>query len=595
MRNQSAALRSFADAVHSLNSRPNSVRPTSSLLQWLFVGLLFGLVLGGCSNQSVDAGSPTPAATTETTTSAPKVLSDTTPTGATAPLLDGIGPLHLPISTDVPLAQKYFDQALTLAFGFNHAEAVRSFREAARQDPTCGMCYWGVALALGPNINAPMAPEAIPEAWAAVQQALALRHLETPREQAYIDAISTRYSQDGEGRAALDLVYAGAMQRLVERFPQDHNARTLMAEAYMDVTPWAYWNDDASPGPHTERFVAALEQVIAEQPDHPGALHLYIHAMEQYSPTKAEVVADRLGPLVPVAGHLVHMPSHIYLRVGRYHDAVIANTKAAESDEDYIAQCNAQGLYPAAYYPHNIHFLWYSAMMEGRRQLALDSAHKLRDRVPLEMAKMMGSVQQFLAVPSYTYVRFGLWEQALAEAPPPADLPLAQAMWHYAHGMAYASTDRLLEAQKSLAELQLLQSNGTLEALVVRQGHPVAPTLLNIATHLVAARIAQLEGNNEVELAQLTHAVAAQDSLPYTEPPFWHFPVRQALAAAQMRQGDPMAAAATYRQDLVKFPRNGWSLFGLLQAQPQAVDAAELTALLQTAWKYSDIEPTAGY
>lgn len=556
----------------------------------LVLCLLAGLLVGGCSNQ--EAGSApelVPELAPEAT--AASVSAD----GVTAPLLEGIGPLHLPISTDVPLAQKYFDQALTLAFGFNHAEAVRSFREAARQDPTCGMCYWGVALALGPNINAPMAAEAIPEAWAAVQQALVLRDQQTPREQAYIDAISTRYSPAGEDRAALDLVYAGAMQRLVERFPQDHTARTLMAEALMDISPWAYWNDDTSPGPHTEKLVAALEQVIAEKPDHPGALHLYIHVMEQYYPAKAEVVADLLGSLVPVAGHLVHMPSHIYLRVGRYHDAVIANSKAAASDENYIAQCNAQGLYPAAYYPHNIHFLWYSAMMEGRRELALASAHKLRDRVPLEMAKMMGSVQQFLAVPSYTYVRFGLWEQALAEAPPPADLPLAQAMWHYAHGMAYASTERLSQAQQSLAELQLLQSNRTLDALVVRQGHPVAPTLLNIATHLVAARIAQLQGYDAKELGQLTQAVAAQDSLPYTEPPFWHFPVRQALASAQLRQGEPAAAAATYREDLVKFPRNGWSLHGLLQAQPQAADVAELTEELQIAWKYSDIEPTAGY
>lgn len=571
------------------------------LLGGLSLTVLVGLLASGCSSRAVDGVLDVPAsasaaseASTEASTSA-KSLSNTTPTGATAPLLKGIGPLHVPISTDVPLAQKYFDQAITLAFGFNHAEAVRSFREAARQDPTCGMCYWGVALALGPNINAPMAAEAVPQAWAAVQQALALRDQETPREQAYIDAISTRYSKEGEDRAALDLVYAGAMQRLVERFPEDHTARTLMAEAYMDVTPWAYWNDDASPAPNTQKFVAALEQVIEEQPNHPGALHLYIHAMEQFSPGKAEAVADRLGPLVPVAGHLVHMPSHIYLRVGRYHDAVIANTKASESDEYYIAQCNAQGLYPAAYYPHNIHFLWYSAMMEGRRELALASAHKLRDRVPMEMAKMMGSVQQFLAVPSYTYVRFGLWDKALAEPPPPADLPLAQAMWHYAHGMAYASTDQLQQAQASLAQLQQLQSDGTLEALVVRQGHPVAPTLLNIATHLVEARIAQLQGAQTTELAQLTLAVAAQDSLPYTEPPFWHFPVRQALASAQLRQGDPVAAAATYRADLVKFPRNGWSLYGLLQAQPQAQDSAELKRELATAWKYSDIEPTAGY
>ena len=543
-------------------------------------------VLFGCQ-QTPDTSTP-PAATVEDAALSP---SD----DRTAPLLDGIGPLSMPITTEVPRAQAYFDQALTLMYGFNHAEAVRSFTEAARLDPTCGICYWGVALALGPNINAPMGAEAVPKAWDAVQKALELAPNESERERAFIDAVSTRYSESGEDRAALDLVYAGAMQRLVERFPDDLNARTLWAEALMDLSPWAYWESDGAPGPHTETLVAQLEHVIAEDPQHPGALHLYIHAMEQFTPEKAEAAADRLGPLVPVAGHLVHMPSHIYLRVGRYHDAVLANTEAALADEDYIAQCNAQGFYPAAYYPHNIHFLWYSAMMQGRRELAVASAQRLRSKVPIEMAKDLGMVQQFLAVPSYTYVRFGLWDEAMAEAEPPADLPLAQAMWHYAQGMARASTGDAAAAREHLATLERLQDDGTLEALIVRPGFPVAPTLLTIATQLTAARIAQVEGDGELELDLLRQAVVAQDSLPYTEPPFWHFPVRQALAEAQLRHGRPEDAARTYRADLVDFPKNGWSLYGLLQAAPQAPDAAQLAALLETAWEHSDIEPTLGF
>ena len=310
----------------------------------------------------------------------------------TAPLLEGIGPLKFPISTSVPRAQAYFNQALTLAFGFNHAEAVRSFREAARLDPTCGICYWGVALALGPNINAPMGQEAVAPAWQAVQDALARREFENEREQAYIDTIASRYSEDGADRKTLDILYDGAMSGLVERYPDDLHARTLHAEALMDLMPWAYWSDDGSPAnDHTITLVNELETVLARNPEHPGAAHLYIHAMEQFEPHKAIAAADTLGPLVPVAGHLVHMPSHIYLRVGRYADAVDANAKAALADEDYIAQCNAQGLYPAAYYPHNVHFLWYAAMMEGRKALAIENALKLKERVPREMAKMMGA------------------------------------------------------------------------------------------------------------------------------------------------------------------------------------------------------------
>ena len=255
------------------------------------------------------------------------------PAGATAPLLEGIGDLHFPISTDSPTAQQYFNQALTLAFGFNHAEAVRSFKEAARLDPTCGICWAGAALALGPNINAPMNAAAVAPAWEAVQMALAQRGSETPREQAYIDAIASRYSEQGDDRATLDLIYAGAIGGVAERFPEDLHARTLHAEALMDLMPWEYWQDDGSPASdHTTKLVAELEHVMAQDPNHPGAAHLYIHAMERFEPYKAEAAADRLGDLVPVAGHLVHMPSHIYLRVGRYADAVDANAKAAMAD-----------------------------------------------------------------------------------------------------------------------------------------------------------------------------------------------------------------------------------------------------------------------
>ncbi len=514
----------------------------------------------------------------------------------TAPLLEGIGPLEFEISTEVPLAQAYFNQALTLAFGFNHAEAVRSFKEAARLDATCGICWAGAALALGPNINAPMMPDAVAPAWEAVQRAQTLRPFENPREQAYIDAIATRYSESGENRAALDVVFAGAMQGLVERYPNDLHARTLWAESLMDLMPWEYWLDDGAPASeHTTNLVAQLEHVLELDPQHPGAMHLYIHAMERFEPEKAVAAADGLRDLVPIAGHLVHMPSHIYLRVGRYADAVIANQKAALADEDYIAQCNAQGLYPAAYYPHNIHFLWYSAMMEGRKALSVDSALKLAEKVPLEVAEQMGALQSYVAVPVYTYIRFGMWDDVLALPVHDGKLPFAQAMSHYGRGLAYAAKGNLQGAELELEVLESLAADEDLRGLNMRRPG-VVDDLTGIAISLVRARIARTLDDAEAELAELEKAVAHQDKLPYTEPPLWHYPVRQTLGEAQMRMGDHAAARETFAEDLVHFPMNPWSLYGMEMAQQElGEDTAELTEQRTNAWRNADIDPAVSW
>ena len=510
----------------------------------------------------------------------------------TAPLLEGIGPLEFSISTDQPKAQAYFNQALTLAFGFNHAEAVRSFREAARLDPTCGICYWGVALALGPNINAPMGEGAIAPAWQAVQKALALREFENPQEQAYIDAIVSRYSEDGDNRATLDKLYASAMAAVVEQFPADLHARTLHAEALMDLMPWEYWLDDGSPASHnTTTFVQALEDVMEADPNHPGAAHLYIHAMERFEPYKAVDAADRLGPLVPVAGHLVHMPSHIYLRVGRYSDAVDANAKAAMADEDYIAQCNAQGLYPAAYYPHNIHFLWYSAMMEGRKDLSIDSGLKLAERVPVAVAKQMGALQSYLAVPFYTYVRFGMWDELLALPMPEEGLPYTEAMALYGRGVAQAAQGDTSQAQQTLEALTLLGETEALQKMNMRR-EGVTQHLIGIATNLVAARIHRTQGNMDQEISALEQAVAHQDALPYTEPPLWHYPVRQTLGEARLRNDSFQGAIAAFLKDLEHFPQNPWSLFGLEQAKAGlGQNTDQIKTQRKHAWRNADIDP----
>ncbi|MDD9961863.1 MAG: hypothetical protein OXP11_09670 [Gammaproteobacteria bacterium] len=512
-----------------------------------------------------------------------------------APLLEGVGPLHFAISTDAPKAQRYFDQALTLAFGFNHAEAVRSFRAAAAIDPTCGICYAGAALALGPNINAPMSEEAIAPAWEAIGMALAQRPHETDRERDYIDAIAARYSADGTDRAALDAAYAEAMRVLAEKYPGDLNARTLYAEALMDLSPWAYWQADGSPNAHTVALVDALEHVLATDPNHPGAAHLYIHAMEQFTPEKAEAAADRLGGLVPVAGHLVHMPSHIYLRLGRYEDAVTANERAAAADEDYIAQCNAQGLYPAVYYPHNLHFLWYAAMMEGRRELALATAERLSERIPVEMAQAMGAIQAYLPVRMYTFVRFGMWDEALAAPAVAEALPYAEAMRHYGRGLAFAAKGELAAAQAELEALEAVRGSGELELVVLRRAD-ISDTLVGIAANLVRAGMAKQRGDGDEEIKQLRESVAAQLSLPYSEPPFWHYPIRQSLGTALLRHGDAEAAEEVFAADLGEFPENGWSLHGLSQALTGRGEAnAAVQARLEAAWRNADIEPSTGW
>jgi hypothetical protein len=516
-------------------------------------------------------------------------LADVQPDGTTAPLFHGIGPLHVPISTTNELAQKYFDQGFTLMYGFNHAEAIRSFKEAARLDPTCGICWWGVALSYGPNINLPMQKEAIPEAWKAVQTAQSLKSNETPQEQAYIDAVATRYSESGDGREKLDHAYVDAMAKLVAAYPDDPNAATLYAESLMDLSPWDYYQPDGSPKPETTIALAQIERVIKANPDHPGALHFYIHAVEATAtPERAEAAADELGDLVPVAGHLVHMPAHIYLRVGRYHDAVSQNELAAAADEDYIAQCNAQGFYPAMYYPHNLHFLWYAAMMEGQKKLAVETSRKMAQHVPLDEAKKEGQVQQFLPVPMYTLVRFGMWTDVLAEPAPPDGVPFATAMWHYGRGVAFAHTGQLDKAAEELAAVESAKGLGA--QILINQKPDVINSLVDIGADLVRAAIASAHSDHAAETAALEKAVAAQDGLQYTEPPFWYYPIRQSLGAAYLRANRPADAERVFKEDLAYFKNNGWSLWGLGEAMAaQGQDASATKAAQLVAWQYSDL------
>lgn len=552
------------------------------------VCVLSALLLAGCAGDPVETDGHGP----HDSPSSDAVLEPID--DRTSPLLDGIGSLHFPISTDVPLTQAYFNQGLTLAFGFNHAEAVRSFNEAARRDPTCGICFWGAALALGPNINAPMSDEAVEPAWQALQQARLLSVHETSAEQAYIDALSRRYSANGADRAVLDASYAEAMADLTQQYPDDLHARTLYAEALMDLMPWGYWNDDGTPSrPETLTLVSELEAVLASDPEHAGAAHLYIHAMERFEPKKAEAAADRLGSLVPVAGHLVHMPSHIYLRLGRYADAVDANLKASLADENYIAQCNAQGLYPAAYYPHNVDFLWYAAMMDGRRELSLATATKLANHIDPVMAVSFPAMQRHLLAPAFTHIRFGEWESVL-ELPAPAplaDLPFMAAMFHYTQGLAHAA---LGDREEAAAELALLRDVIATEAFseTVMMAPGVADSLATMASLVVEARIARGRGEQSRERELLEQAVALQQALPYTEPPMFHLPLRQVLGDALLKAGEPALATAVFAQDLTQFPKNPWSLYGLeMSLDGVAGVEGDVRRARELAWSRSDVEP----
>ena len=557
------------------------------------------LGLGGCSRQdgpepTSAAVEPAPAAlTAEPTASRAEVIAL-----AQAPLLEGLGDFNHPITTSNPWAQRYFNQGMIMAAGFNHAEAVRSFKAAQRLDPDCAMCYWGEALATGPNINvtskgkAIMMPAERLAAYAAIQRAITLAAGASEREQALIRAQATRYNGDvNTERQPLDIAYARAMRELAGNYPEDDDIQAMFAEAMMNTMPWDYWLDAEHPKPETAEVITALETVMARNPQHPLATHLYIHAVEASSnPGRAEAAADRLADMVPGSGHLVHMPSHIYWRVGRYFDASEANVRAAKVDEDYIAQCRAQGLYPALYYPHNIHFLWSSASMEGRSAVAIEAGRKVAANVRLEQIQEYPTIEFFKTIPLLSLVRFAHWQEILQQSAPPAALPYSNAIWHYARAVALARTGEYDAAQAEIDAMQPLMSNDSIWFLDGND-YP-ASQVLAIANLLARGELAQARGDYKAAIALFTAAVEEQDKLPYTEPPFWYYPTRQSLGNAMLLAGDGAAAEAVYRADLAQYPHNGWSLYGLslsLEAQGRTEEAAAARERFDKIWGRADV------
>ncbi len=512
------------------------------------------------------------------------------------PLYSDLGSYSHPITTRSALAQQYFDQGLRLVYGFNHDEARRAFEQTARLDPDAAMAYWGIAYTLGPNYNLPADPERDRAAYAAVEQAQAKAGNLSDAERAYIAAIATRYAADAPSdRRSLDAAYANAMRGLSERYPDDLDAATLYAESMMDLRPWNLWTHAGDAQPGTLEIVATLESVLARNPEHPGANHYYIHAVEaSNTPDRALPNADRLGGLVPGAGHLVHMPSHIYIRTGRYGDAADTNVRAVAVDEKYIQEQNPQGAYPMMYYPHNIDFIYAAAAFDGRSADAIAAADKLSGKIHIAMIPQMPMLEGFVPRPLFARLRFGRWQEILKQPAPPADLPYATGVWHYARGIAFLRTGKLREAQAELAALRKVAGEVSPERLATQVNK--ASQLLGVASHTLAGEIDAKRGRYPQAIEELEAAVALQDALTYMEPPDWYYPVRQSLGQVLLEAGSAEQAEGVYRKDLEAYPDNGWSLQGLaasLRKQGKTREAAEVEQRFERAWSRADVTLSA--
>ncbi|MBI3795370.1 MAG: hypothetical protein HY268_00160 [Deltaproteobacteria bacterium] len=507
-----------------------------------------------------------------------------------AALMSGLGQHHHPITTTNPEAQRFFDQGFALVYGFNHDEAVRSFQRAAELDPQAAMPWWGIALALGPNINLDVDPAREKAAYEAVEKAQTLAVKGPENERAYINTLAKRYSIEPKAdlkKLAVD--YKNAMGELVKRYPDDLDAATLYAESAMDLRPWQLWTLDGKPAPGTQEIVAVLESVLARDPYHPGANHYYIHALEASPhPEHALPSAARLETLVPAAGHLVHMPSHIYIRTGDYTASAKSNAAAAEVDRTYIHDNDVQGVYPLMYYSHNLHFLSVSQAMAGRFADAKQAADQLAELVA-PAVKEMPMVEMFLPIPTFVLLRFQRWNDVLQVPAPDPSLPVTNLMWHFSRSLAYAATGDIPNAESEWKAFSSAEKVIPADALfsATNKAGPVLP----LAEAVLDAKIAMAKGQKKQAIAYWRKAVAAQDALAYDEPPAWYYPVRESLGGALLMDGQYQEAEKVFRADLHRTPRNGRSLFGLLaalKAQKKTADAEWVQKALAAAWQNAD-------
>ena len=511
---------------------------------------------------------------------------------AEATLFDNLGTLHHEITTTSELAQKYFDQGLRLVYAFNHEEAITAFTEASRLDPDAPMPYWGVALSLGPNINSAMDAKAETRAADAIHKAAARLVMATPRERAYVEALATRYSsKKSSSRKGRDEAYAKAMRRLASEFPDDVDAAVLFAESMMVLRPWDYWRADGRPQPGTEDIVATLGAALGRDPNHPGACHYYIHAVEASpDPQRALACATRLPSLMPGAGHLVHMPAHIYMRVGRYRDASERNVHAATVDREYLLHHPLEGNYATGYYAHNLHFLNASLAMEGRSVEAAQVARDLLGKISVDEIAKEPSLEWYAPTLLLTMARFGQWGELIRQPPPPKELRFTTGLWHYVRGLAFAATTRFGSAEGEL--LNLRKSLKALARVKTTEGK-LSRTLLKVAERVLVGEMAARRGEYEAGIQALREALQLEATLPYSEPPFWFQPVRHNLGAVLLLAGRPGDAESVYREDLRLNPENGWALHGLVHSlQAQRKDAAQEEARLRTAWAQADIALT---
>ncbi|MBN2702094.1 MAG: tetratricopeptide repeat protein [Methylothermaceae bacterium] len=482
------------------------------------------------------------------------------------PLWDNLGTLSYKITTGNPRAQQYFDQGLKLTFAFNHLEAQRAFRMAQKLDPRCALCFWGEALVLGPNINAPMEPSAVEPAWAAISQAKSLAKYASPKESALIEALAERYAEDPKAdRKPLDRAYAAAMAKVAERFPEDDDIAVLYAESLMDVSPWDYWQDHGrQPKGQTAKILNVLERVLVRHPDHPGAIHYYIHMVEASDrPERAEPYADRLGGLMPGAGHLVHMPGHLYYRIGRYLDALEANRAAIEVDEAYLKETGAKGIYAEGYYPHNVHFLLVSAQMAGDGQTALAAADKLAGVLSDEIVRQVPWLQPVKAAPYFAHAQFSAPETVLSLADPGPEFPYVQAMWRFVRGVAAAASGDAREARVELDALAEIAEKADFSELTAAD--VPAEEILHIARKVLGARFAQAKGDLKKATSALEKAAEIQESLSYMEPPYWYYPVHRSVGALKFLQGDLAGAEQAFKASLEQAPNDAWALWGLAE------------------------------
>jgi tetratricopeptide (TPR) repeat protein len=506
-----------------------------------------------------------------------------------ATLMAGLGDWRHPVSTKNAQAQAFFDQGLRLIYAFNHDEAQRSFQRAAELDPQLAMAYWGIAEAVGPNYNDPASEDRFVQAHQAIERAENLADSASESDQAYIAALAKRFPADPKSdlRAAAE-EYRDSMREVTKRFPEDLDAATLFAEAGMNLHPWELWHVDGSPEEGTEEIVATLESVIRREPNHLGAIHYYIHAVEaSRSPERALAPANRLAQLAPAAGHIVHMPAHIYIRTGDYEAAVKSNQKAAQADQAYLAASKAQGAYPMMYYSHNLHFIAMAAAMNGNYAESRRGAQMLAANVSPHV-KEMPPLQGFLTVPLAVDVRFHKWNEILKAPQPDESLQTMTVFWHFARGLALAGTGKLEEAEAEHKLVAEAEEKAPPDAIFTMSINNKAKDILKIAENVLGAKIAQAKNENDTAIGQLREAVAIQDGLKYNEPQDWFYPVRESLGAALLMSGDQAGAEQVFRDDLERNPRNPRSLFGLeqaLKAQGRAYDATFVRRQFDASWK----------